>query len=64
MDVYYRRDYVFKTFLSSEGRLYRIGTKVLRTLLIPKGQKKGDEEKNSSLTQAGGRREKEFPTTQ
>jgi len=28
------------------------------------GQKKGDEENNSSLTQAGGRREKEFLTTQ
>jgi len=26
-DVYYRRDYVFKTFLSSEGTLYRIGTR-------------------------------------
>ena len=55
--------YVFNTFLSSEGTLYRIGTKVLRTLLIPKGQKKEDEEKNNLLTQAGGRKEKEFPTT-
>ena len=26
MDVYYRKDYVFKTFLSSEGTFYRIGT--------------------------------------
>jgi len=58
------KDYVFKTFLSSEGTLYRIGTKVLRTLLIPKGQKKGDEEKNNSLIQSGGRRGEEFPTTQ
>jgi len=38
---------------------------VLRTLLIPKGQKKGDEEKKDSSTQVKkGRREKEFPTTQ
>jgi len=37
---------------------------VLRTLLIAKGHKYGDEEKNSSLTQAGGRREKEISTTQ
>jgi len=57
-------DYVFKTFLNSEGTIYRIGTKVLRTLLISKGHKKGDEEKNNSSTQAGGRREKEFSTTQ
>jgi len=64
MDVYYQRDYVFKTFLSSEGTLYRIGTNVLRTLLISKGQKKEDEEKNSWLTQAGGRKKKKFSTTQ
>jgi len=38
---------------------------VLRTLLTPKGQKKGDEEKKDSSTQVKkGRREKEFPTTQ
>ena len=38
---------------------------VLRTLLIPKGQKKGDEEKKDSSTRVKkGRREKEFPTTQ
>jgi len=38
---------------------------VLRTLLIPKGQKKRDEEKKDSSTQVKkGRREKEFPTTQ
>ena len=57
-------DYVFKTFLRFEGTLHRIGTRVSRTLLIPKGQKKGDEKKNSSLAKAGGRKEKEFPTTQ
>jgi len=28
------------TFLDSEGTLYRIETKVSRTLLIPQGQKK------------------------
>jgi hypothetical protein len=39
-DIRYRRDCVFKTFLNSEGTLYRLGTKVLRTLLFPKGQKK------------------------
>jgi len=39
MGVYYRRDYVFKTLLNSEGTLYRIGTKVLRTLLFSNGQK-------------------------
>jgi len=38
---------------------------VLRTLLIPKGQKKGDEEKKNLSTQVKkGRREKEFLTTQ
>jgi len=38
---------------------------VLRTLIIPKGQKKGDEEKKDSSTQVKkGRREKDFPTTQ
>ena len=63
--MYYRRDYVFKTILNSEGTLNRKGTMVLRTLLIPKGQKKGDEEKKDSSTQVKkGRREKEFPTTQ
>jgi len=34
------KDYVFKTFLNSEGTSYRIGAKVLRTLLFPKGHKK------------------------
>jgi len=62
-DITYRRDYAFKTFLNSEGTLHRIGTTVLRTLLILNGRKK-DEEKNSSLTQARWRREKEFSTTQ
>jgi len=38
---------------------------VLRTLLISKGQEKGDEEKKDSSTQVKkGRRGKEFPTTQ
>jgi len=39
-DLYYQRDYVFKTILNSEGTLNRKGTMVLRTLLISKGQKK------------------------
>jgi len=34
-----------RPFLNSEGTLNRKGPMVLRTLLIPKGQKKGDEEK-------------------
>lgn len=38
-DIHYRSDYLFKTFLNSEGTLYRIGTKVLRTLLFSKRQK-------------------------
>ena len=64
-DLYYRRDYVFKTILNSEGTLNRKGTMVLRTLLIPKGQKKEDEEKKDSSTQVKkGRREKEYLTTQ
>jgi len=38
---------------------------VLRTLLISKGLKKGNEEKKDSSTQVKKRRrEKEFPTTQ
>ena len=38
---------------------------VLKTLLISKGQKKGDEEKKDLSTQVKkGRTEKEFPTTQ
>jgi len=38
---------------------------VLKTLLNPKGQKKGDEEKKDSSTQVKKwRKEKEFPTTQ
>jgi len=41
----------------------------LRPFLIPKGHytertEKRDEEKNSSSTQVGGRREKELSTTQ
>jgi len=36
---------------------------VLRTLLISKGQKNGDEKKNSSLTQAERSKKKEFSTT-
>jgi hypothetical protein len=39
-DIYYRRDYVLNTFYNSEGTLYWIGTKVIRTLLILKGQKR------------------------
>jgi len=39
-DIHYRMDYVFKNLLNSEEILYRIGTKVLRTLLFSKGQKK------------------------
>ena len=35
--MYYRRDYVFKTILNSEGTLNRKGTMILRTLLISKG---------------------------
>ena len=55
----------FKTILNSKGTLNRKGTMVLRTLLISKGQKKGDEEKKDSSTHVKkGRREKEFPTTQ
>jgi len=61
----YRGDYALKTILDSEGTLNRKGTMVLRTLLIPKGHKKGDEKKKNSSTQVKkGRREKEFPTTQ
>ena len=55
----------FKIILNSEGTLSRKRTMVLRTLLIPKGQKKRDEEKKDSSTQVKkGRREQEFPTTQ
>jgi len=54
-----------RSFLNFEGTLNRKGIMVLRTLLIPKGQKKGDEEKKDSSTQVKkGRREKKFPTTQ
>jgi len=54
-----------RSFFNSEGTLNRKGTMVLRTVLILKGQKKGDEEKKDSSTQVKkGRIEKEFPTTQ
>ena len=36
----------------------------LKNTLNPEGTEKGDEEKNSSLTQAEGRREKELLTIQ
>jgi hypothetical protein len=40
----------FKIIFNFEGTLNRKGTMVLRTLLIPKGQKKGDEEKKDLST--------------
>jgi hypothetical protein len=51
-DINNRRNYALKIILNSEGTIYRKGIVVLRTLLILKGYKKGDEEKNNSLTQA------------
>jgi len=54
-DITYQRDYALKTFFNSEGTLHRIGTTVLRTLLILNGQQKkmrrriadGEERKSS-----------------
>ena len=64
-DIKISKDYELKTIIYSEWTLNRKGTMVLRTLLISKGQKKGDESKKDSSTQVKkGRREKEFPTTQ
>jgi len=39
-----------RPFFNFEGILNQKGTMVLRTLLILKGQKKGDEEKKDSST--------------
>jgi len=56
---------LLRPFLISKGHYIEKGTMVLRTLLIPKEQKKCDEEKKDSSTQVKKRRrEKEFSTTQ
>ncbi|RHN58983.1 hypothetical protein MtrunA17_Chr4g0008371 [Medicago truncatula] len=50
----------FKTILNSEGTLNRKGTMVLRTLLIPNGQKR--VEKGEGLVNTSRRREKRGKT--
>ena len=51
---------LLKTFIDSEWTIYRIGTMVLRTLLIPKGQK--GVEKGEGLVNTSRRREKRGKT--
>jgi len=55
----YRRDYELKTIINSEGTLNRKGTMVLKTLLIPKGQKmRWREERLVNTSQEREKRER------
>jgi len=56
-------DNVLKTILNSEATLYWKRDYGLKNTFNSEGTEKIDEEKNSSLTQDGWRREKEFSTT-